>query len=254
MSVIYRAGPGDPTHLQIPTSLFNEDRWRRLSADHQHAFLLLCLRREHGSLGHLPLLMGRYSYGTPDLSGLELMERVRRLALWGWVVIDETEDELFIPRFMEFNQVAKNPNRLKAAIQQADDLDSPLVRAAVADVLADIARADAQRAAKAVRAGTTAARPRNRPNIPRLVRSAVYLRDGWACVYCRREFEPVESGAPEDQLAGVWLELDHVQPYSMGGDDTFENLRAACSTCNRRRGVDDLDLWADRIAPPEVSS
>jgi len=69
------------------------------------------------------------------------------------------------------------------------------------------------------------------------------------------EFEPVESGAPEDQLAGVWLELDHVQPYSMGGDDTFENLRAACSTCNRRRGVDDLDLWADRIAQdPEALS
>ncbi|MBF6213723.1 HNH endonuclease [Nocardia puris] len=90
-------------------------------------------------------------------------------------------------------------------------------------------------------------RPRSRRNISVAVRLAVYERDSWRCVYCAHQFHPVTRGAPEDEQAEIWLELDHINPYSRGGMDEIDNLRAACSTCNRRRGVDDLDLWADKI-------
>lgn len=182
------------------------------------------------------------------LNAFEMLEHVRRLALSGWIVLDEGVGELFVPRFMEFNNIAKNPNRLRAAIEEADSIESPLVRTAVAEALAVSKRIDAQRAAERLIADRSdRSRPRARPGISNAVRLGVYERDGWRCVYCQRQFEPTSKGAPEDQVAAIWLELDHINPYSRGGADEPANLRAACSTCNRRRGVDDLDLWADKI-------
>lgn len=53
------------------------------------------------------------------------------------------------------------------------------------------------------------------------IRREVFERDGYSCVACG---------------SGVELSLDHVKHYSAGGQDTVENLRAACMPCNRRRG------------------
>lgn len=235
-------------YAQFPTALLREQEFRELTAGQQHTFFMLCLRQEHGALGVLTDLFGRFSYPTADLDAASMLEHARRLALNGWLVLDEGVGELFIPRFMEFNNVAKNPNRLRAAISEADSIESVIIRAAAAEVLSHSQRIDAQRAATRLKADQAdGARPRSRRNISAAVRLAVYERDGWRCVYCDRPFEPVANGAPEDQEAAVWLELDHINPYSRGGVAAAENLRAACSTCNRRRGVDDLDLWAEKI-------
>jgi hypothetical protein len=60
-----------------------------------------------------------------------------------------------------------------------------------------------------------------RPEVPLSVKRAVFARDGRACVLC---------GATER------LELDHVIPWSHGGQHTIENLRVLCKPCNVRRG------------------
>ena len=54
-----------------------------------------------------------------------------------------------------------------------------------------------------------------------LTRRNVLRRDGHRCVYC---------GATER------LTLDHVLPKSRGGPDAWENLVAACTPCNNRKG------------------
>jgi len=56
-------------------------------------------------------------------------------------------------------------------------------------------------------------------------RLAIYLRDGMACVYCGSSVE-----------GGVVLTLDHVKPYSKGGDNGAGNLVCACKKCNSSRG------------------
>lgn len=61
-----------------------------------------------------------------------------------------------------------------------------------------------------------------RPLIDPVVRESIYERDGYACLMC---------GAREA------LSLDHIVPFSMGGDDSYSNLRTLCTPCNSRRGA-----------------
>jgi 5-methylcytosine-specific restriction endonuclease McrA len=56
---------------------------------------------------------------------------------------------------------------------------------------------------------------------PAFTRFNVFLRDGFACVYC---------GAPDG------LTFDHLIPRSKGGRTTWENIVAACGPCNLRKG------------------
>lgn len=52
-------------------------------------------------------------------------------------------------------------------------------------------------------------------------RLAIYHRDGFACVYCKRTAEE-----------GKGLSLDHVLPRELGGTHAAENLVTCCVSCN----------------------
>jgi 5-methylcytosine-specific restriction endonuclease McrA len=56
---------------------------------------------------------------------------------------------------------------------------------------------------------------------PAFTRFNVFLRDRFACQYC---------------LSGDDLTFDHIVPRSKGGQTTWENVVAACSPCNLRKG------------------
>lgn len=56
-------------------------------------------------------------------------------------------------------------------------------------------------------------------------RIRVFERDGYMCRYCGK------------QLTRFTATLDHLQPVSEGGDNSFDNLATACLHCNSRRGA-----------------
>ncbi|NOY98478.1 MAG: HNH endonuclease [Chloroflexi bacterium] len=62
---------------------------------------------------------------------------------------------------------------------------------------------------------------RPRPQV-RLTRREVFRRDQYTCQYCGRR-------VPN-------LTVDHVIPKRLGGQHTWTNVVAACSTCNHRKG------------------
>jgi len=61
-------------------------------------------------------------------------------------------------------------------------------------------------------------------------RLKVLKRDHYRCVKCGR------SPASE---RGIILHIDHVKPFSKGGDSSIENLQTLCSKCNLGKNNDD---------------
>ena len=71
-------------------------------------------------------------------------------------------------------------------------------------------------------------RLRNYRNVPHKrpipSRKNIFTRDGFRCLYCGAK-------APR-----VTLELEHVIPKSRGGPNSWDNLVASCTACNRNKG------------------
>lgn len=84
--------------------------------------------------------------------------------------------------------------------------------------------------AAAVEQFEVARRPRK--SIPDNVRVAVMARDGRVCAYCGKTIGMRTS-----------FHLDHVIPYSRGGDTSVENLVVACVRCNGAKS--DSAGWRD---------
>ncbi len=70
--------------------------------------------------------------------------------------------------------------------------------------------------------GNTRPHPSEQPTrtVSRRLRFTVLVRDNYTCQYCGR------------RSPAVSLQVDHRKPFSLGGDDTLENLVTACTECN----------------------
>src|SRR4051794_3961141 len=85
------------------------------------------------------------------------------------------------------------------------------------------------------------------------MRRVVFPRDDWTCQDCGYQMPPTT----DDHLSGRYapydgdnfLELDHITPEIAGGLYVANNLRALCSSCNRKKSVSMLYAdWPARIA------
>lgn len=110
-------------------------------------------------------------------------------------------------------------------------------------------------------------------NMPASVKHAVLNRDGYRCRYCgipvvdaeirkiahRFYPESVTWGADERSLhagfAVMWLQFDHVVPWSHGGRTDEENVVVSCALCNFGKWnntLKQLGLEDPRDRPPET--
>lgn len=79
------------------------------------------------------------------------------------------------------------------------------------------------------------------PKSPRSVswrlRFLVMRRDAFKCRCC---------GASPAAIPGVHLEVDHIIPWSKGGETIYENLQTLCQTCNGGKSDLPIDPQIDR--------
>jgi 5-methylcytosine-specific restriction endonuclease McrA len=59
------------------------------------------------------------------------------------------------------------------------------------------------------------------------MRFRILLRDGFRCLSCGRS--PITS-------PGVELHIDHIIPWSKGGETIDDNLQCKCKECNLGKG------------------
>jgi hypothetical protein len=74
-------------------------------------------------------------------------------------------------------------------------------------------------------------------NINWRLRAQILMRDGAICQLC--------GARPAD---GVRLHVDHILPWSKGGETLYENLQILCEKCNLGKS----DLIADEITPSSL--
>jgi len=74
-------------------------------------------------------------------------------------------------------------------------------------------------------------------------RLAIYLRDGFKCVYCLRDLHGANS---------FDVTLDHLLPRSLGGRHEPTNLVTACRSCNSSRQAKDWETWATKKAQTRI--
>lgn len=74
-------------------------------------------------------------------------------------------------------------------------------------------------------------------NVPRRhaswSRKGILARDNFTCIYCGARLGDIVRGKP---LGKRDFTVDHIQPKSKGGKDTWTNTACACYTCNHRKG------------------
>ena len=68
----------------------------------------------------------------------------------------------------------------------------------------------------------------SRKAIPKKVRFEIFKRDGFTCQYC---------GA---HPPSVILNIDHIHPVALGGDNSDDNLVTSCQACNLGKGAIEL--------------
>lgn len=98
---------------------------------------------------------------------------------------------------------------------------------------------------------------KHRAKISKKTKLAAYERDDWTCQYCGLEFDPSKTWTPDSiapwmehpTLGFIFLELDHVHPVAHGGGDDLDNLRSACTPCNKRKSAYlQSSRWDERFA------
>jgi 5-methylcytosine-specific restriction endonuclease McrA len=79
--------------------------------------------------------------------------------------------------------------------------------------------------------------------IPAKIRHAVYVRDQAKCSYVSKDGKKChERGS---------LELDHIQPFALGGSNSVGNLRLLCRNHNQWRGMKTFGVYKS-LSPAKV--
>jgi 5-methylcytosine-specific restriction endonuclease McrA len=149
-------------------------------------------------------------------------------------VLDIGDEELYENILTLWQHYGRQPRRRELALQPSRISQSPYLRrfrswTAALESFVSYANANDSVNSQTTDISLTSKGARRTSRDPSLrLRFQVLQRDRFACCSC---------GASPATKAGVELHLDHVTPWSKGGETTLANLQTLCSKCNLGKGA-----------------
>lgn len=197
------------------------------------AELLADLKRVAEMLGASTVSMPKYrEYGQYDDSNV-----ARRFGTWndallkaGLTVSNEvniSDDRLFENIFTLWQHYGRQPRRSELAKPPSTVSQSPYNRrfgsyTAALEAFVEYANAGDTEAPAALEKGASKTKTGRNPSLR--LRWHILQRDRFTCCAC---------GASPALSPGVELHVDHIIPWSKGGETIFGNLQTLCSLCNQ---------------------
>jgi len=149
-------------------------------------------------------------------------------------VVNIADEELFENILTLWQHYGRQPRRRELALPPSRISQSPYLRrfrswTAALESFVEYANANESDSAPANDASSSYEGKRRTARDPSLrLRFQVLQRDRFACRAC---------GASPAKTAGIELQVDHVIPWSKGGETTIENLQTLCNKCNLGKGA-----------------
>lgn len=69
------------------------------------------------------------------------------------------------------------------------------------------------------------------------------------CLYCGVKIEKVQDLTPQGNSAHSYLHLDHMDPLSLGGEDSKNNTVFCCVSCNLKKKNKLFTKWLEELEP-----
>ncbi|WP_051166263.1 hypothetical protein [Amycolatopsis orientalis] len=122
-------------HARINLSIWHDEEFINLSLAAKLLYLQLVSQPRLSYAGVLDLAAKRWARPHPDLSLTEIRAALSELDAARFVVIDQETEELLVRSFVRNDELFKQPNVLRSALRVAFDIESPILRAALATEL-----------------------------------------------------------------------------------------------------------------------
>ncbi|WP_326950239.1 hypothetical protein OG439_16515 [Amycolatopsis sp. NBC_01307] len=119
-------------HARIDLQIWNDDDFRALSVVAKLLYVQLFSQARLTYAGVLDLAVKRWSRPHPDLDLAEIRAALSELDAARFVVIDQDTEELLVRSFIRNDELYKQPNVLRGALRVAFEIESPILRAALA--------------------------------------------------------------------------------------------------------------------------
>lgn len=121
------------THARVKGSIWADEDWRQLRHGAQWAYTMLISQPHINNCGVLPYLPTRWARMQSDATTAEIEDMIAELEHHGFVIVDADAGEILVRSFIKHDGVEKVPNILNAAKKQYEEVESRLIRHALAE-------------------------------------------------------------------------------------------------------------------------
>ncbi|KFU77785.1 hypothetical protein SAMN04489729_0822 [Amycolatopsis lurida] len=198
-------------HARLDLNIWDKDDFRALSREAKLLYIQLFSQRKLSYAGVLDLAVKRWNRPHADLDLTEMRAALSELDAARFVVIDQDTEELLVRSFIRSDELYKQPNMLRGALRVAFDIESPILRAALAAELRRLP-AHVTGPAPAIAANELEA---GAPELPPVVKAAMTVRPSGRPSPAGRP--PRQDGASEPDSGGaITPGIDQPAPSSRG--------------------------------------